>query len=194
MVLFISCYTDVYEEEAMGLIESLKEWNLPHKVEFLESMGSWNLNTKLKTTFIKKMLHEQEEPVVWLDADARVRKDPDLFKTLQDNTDFACHLRMKKELLSGTMYFNNNDKCKKILDEWIKVNEKKPNVFDQKNLHEVVRRHKDLRWTKLPHEYCLFDIICRQENKKEKDAVIWHRQASRRLKMLANGKRKKRKP
>jgi hypothetical protein len=190
MVLFVSCYTDVYKEEAMGLIKTLNDFKLNHRVEELPTLGNWNLNTKLKTTWIQKMLNDQDQPVVWLDADARVLKHPELFFTLQDKTDFGCHMRRGKELLSGTLYFNNNDITKQMVEEWIEVNKRKPNVFDQRNLHDVIRKHeKTIRWNKLPAAYCLFDLIVRQEGVKEDTAVIWHRQASRRLKRLANKRR-----
>ena len=185
MVLFISCYTDLYEEEAKGLVETLEKFNLKHNVARLESLGSWNLNTKLKTTWIKKNLQEQQEPVVWLDADARVEQYPQLFFDFKD-VDFACHMRRGVELLSGALYFGNNEKTHEIVEQWIAVNARKPAVFDQRNLHEVVKtRQEKINWHLLPPTYCLFDLIVKYEGVKD-SPVIWHRQASRRLRGLAN--------
>lgn len=188
MVLYISCYTDVYEEEAKGLIETLKQFDLPHKVERKESLGSWDLNTKLKANFVQETLNEQDDAVVWLDADARVKQNPVLFNEIQE--DFACHIRRGVELLSGTLYFANNDRCKDLVTEWIKINNQRKKAFDQQNLHSIIKRYlpqKLITLKELPPTYCLFDLIIKFEKVMEAP-VIWHRQASRRLKKLANGR------
>lgn len=188
MVLYVSCYTDVYREEAEGLIESLKKFDLSHRVELKPSLGSWDLNTKLKATYIQECLSDQNEPVVWLDADARVEQDPVLFNEIKE--DFGCHIRRGVELLSGTLYFANNQRAKDLVTDWIRINKQKIRMFDQRNLHDAVRRflnQKLITLHKLPATYCLFDLIVKHEKIKE-NPVIWHRQASRRLKRLANRK------
>lgn len=187
-VLYVSCYTNVYEEEAKGLKETLEQFNLSHKVEQVEDLGNWDLNTKLKATYIQKMLNENpENAIVWLDADARVKQEPVLFETLE--CDIGCHIRRGAELLSGTLFFKNSEKTKQLVDHWITINKRKQRIFDQRNLHEAVKRFQkshSLQLENLPPTYCMFDLI-QKYDKAKGEPVIWHRQASRRLKRIANG-------
>ena len=187
MILYVSCYTKQYAEEAAGLIESLELFGLTHSVEEVPGKGNWSRNTKLKATYIRdKMTESPGVPIVWLDADARVRRDPVLFSTL--NADMACYYRRDTELLSGTLFFSGSQAARSVVDQWIAANERRPGVFDQKNLQQVVEQNAsnpEFRLERLPPAYCLFDLLVKHD-KQITAPVIWHRQASRRLKEAVN--------
>ena len=191
-VIYVSCYTDVYKEEAKGLIETLSRFNLPHEVKELPDLGSWDRNTKLKATYVQDMLKKNPgNCIVWLDADARVRKNPVLFNTLE--CDIACHIRRGAELLSGTVFFNNNQIVQELVDRWVYINKKKERIFDQRNLHEAIKefqKQDKIKLENLPAPYCMFDLIQKHDNPIG-EPVIWHRQASRKLRALVNHKNKK---
>lgn len=178
-MFFVSFYTKKtgYEQEVKNLIFSLEVWGLNYKIGRIDSLGSWQKNTHYKAKFIRKMLDYCNTPIVWVDADAVIKDRPVLFETLK--ADFACHLRGGSELLSGTLYFANNDTVKSFVDDWIATNEKHPDVWEQKNLQAVLPKWKDkINIFYLPPEYCLiFDLM-----RKEGEPVIEHYQASRRFK------------
>jgi hypothetical protein len=117
-----------YEAEANLLKKSMEKFGLDtsHIEEYKEDTGIWSWNTHYKMMFIKNKLKQLNSPVVWTDADSRIKKYPELFNNLQDY-DFAANCRMKRgrQLLhSGTMFFNNNSKAINLLDDWIEEDKK----------------------------------------------------------------------
>ena len=177
----VSCYSsDIgYTKEAEGLKESLHRFEISDKhVESFKSLGSWEKNCQYKAVFLKNKLKEIGEPVVWLDADARLLKYPELFKHI--DTDVAWHyLRGSKgfSLLSGTLYLTPNERVYSLMDDWIVLNNEN-DEWDQRNLSTVVE-FSEVNITRLPREYCqIFD----NKGGANKDTVILHRQASRKLK------------
>jgi hypothetical protein len=176
-MVFINAYTPKYKPLATKLIKSLDNLGLKHDVVEYESMGSWVQNCLYKAEFIS-VKQKEHGKVVWLDADCLVLKPPELFNTITE--DIAYHLFKNKELLSGTLFFNNTEGAKNLLDAWVKLNNTKNNVWDQKNLQEVVRELKPSHYL-LPPEYCfIFDSSKKYYGNL--DPVIEHYQASRKFK------------
>lgn len=170
-----------YEEEALNLEASMVLHKIePYYIQRIGSLGNWQKNTLFKARFIRQMLDKFPKfSIVFTDADSVFHCYPDLFKNIQ--TDFACHFRnwhaRVGELLSGTLYFANNGKMRKIVDEWIEVNKHNSDKMEQRNLERVIRRnsHK-ISIYKLPVEYCcIFDDM----NRREIKPIIEHFQASR---------------
>lgn len=166
-----------YAEEARGLAESLDALGLPHVIRALPDAGAWELNCGRKPVFLLDVAREHpDRPLVWLDADARVVQAPTLFDSLE--CDVACHYRHGEELLSGTLYFGGTDGAIDLLNEWASECQRNPNEWDQRVLQAILadRPHR-WRVQTLPAEYVrIFDADDMGE------AVILHRQASRRLK------------
>lgn len=177
--LFVSFFTPAYAAEAAGLVESLDAFGLPHDVRKLDSRGSWVANCACKPAFIREMRAEHPgRPIVWLDADARVKAPPVLFDTLA-GFDFACHYRGGEELLSGTLFFGPTDTAYELLRAWEQECRFFPNEWDQKRLEIAVSRVPGLKAYTLPPTYVrIFDA---QDMGDAEDAVVIHRQASRRL-------------
>lgn len=176
--MIVSCYTHNYKEHADKLKASLEALNLPHIVSEIPDQGGWDKNTKYKPHFILSCL--QNYPyVVWTDADSIVRRPPVLFDKL--TCDVAFHRFKNIELLSGTVYFRNTENTNKLLNQWIAINNKKPKVWDQKNLDAAVKITDGLNVGSLPLSYCcIYDLGRRQQVNVE--PVIEHFQASRQLK------------
>lgn len=177
--IVVSYYTKDtgYQEEIKNLIESMEKFKIEYDIEGNENRGSWHLNTHYKSIFIRKMLDKHyPRPVVWVDADAVFLRYPDLFNT--QTADFACYYRYGLELLSGTTYFANNGRARKLLDLAIMFDRKQPERSQQYNLKQAVpiwiREHGG-QISYLPVSYCkIFDV-------GPDPVVIQHNQASRKF-------------
>jgi hypothetical protein len=175
--LYVSFYTPGYAEEAAALRETLDRFGLPHEIRAMNSMGNWTHNCAMKSAFVCDMLHQRLRPVVWVDADARVVRYPDLFNSL--DCDFAAHWRWDAELLSGTLYFAATDTAANLAKAWAERCIANPQRWDQRTLQETVASIEGLRDARLPASYCsIFDA----PDMQDEPAVILHTQASRRLK------------
>ena len=177
----VSFYTEQtpYEREVANLIASLDKLGIRYRVRGVKSQGSWEKNCQYKAEYIMDALTSMDTDIVWVDADAVVVKYPLLFDDLA--CDIAYHyLENRRELLSGTLFFRNNDNARSLVDKWIKVN-RTNSRWDQKNLQEVVEADAEIRKLILPAEYCKI-----YDNKLQAvtDPVITHYQASRRFKKL----------
>lgn len=175
--IYVSFFTPAYAAEAAGLVESLNAFGLPHDVRALPSRGSWVGNCGMKAAFLREMRAEHPgRPLVWLDADARVRQPPVLFDTL-DGYDFAAHWRHGEELLSGTMYWGDTEAAGDLLRAWEQECAFFPGVWDQRTLAVAIERVPGLRIFHLPGSYTrILDA-----DDQGPDVVVWHGQASRRL-------------
>jgi len=166
-----------YQEEAKKLISSLERFNLPYDVQEIENLGSWQKNTHYKATFLRQMLEEHKENLVYLDVDAVVKKYPVLFDDM--DADLAVHIRENIEPLSGTLYFANNKIVRDFLDDLILENKRNPEMHDEMIFGKVVNKWKgQLNIFYLPATYTqIFDLMANAG-----EPVISHYQASRKLK------------
>lgn len=179
-----------YENEIRSLTESLERLAVPLDIRGIDSLGSWDLNTKHKPMFIKEMLDAHPgEAIVWLDADAVVLKYPHVFE--QIDTDIGVYYKTTgptadrfkgQELITATMYFANNKKTRTLLDMWIleqsRLDQPETQLIEQRALHRTIpiwRRENKGTITILPQSYCrIFDA-------PEDHRVIQQNQASRRF-------------
>ncbi len=169
-----------YEEQVVYLKDSLRRFNLESDIEGIEDRGDWHSNVFYKPHFISKMLLKHAgRPIVFVDADAKIRNNPVLFNNLEE--DFAVYFHHKNELLSGTLYFGNTEGSRFLIDEWIKEDERNPKThMPQKNLRAVFDRIKDkISWKELPVGYCM---IYDSRLRHRVDPVIEHFQLSRQYK------------
>lgn len=171
----ISYYTPNYAKVSENLTKSLQKLTVPFLVQPIDDQGSWDANCHYKPKFILEQLQD-EDAVVWTDADSVVNAEPLLFYDL--DCDIAFHRFKGKELLSGTVYFKNNYQTMKLLHKWIELNDLFPNSFDQRNLDLAVLSMDSLKIYDLPPEYCcIFDLS--REYHGGMNPVIEHFQASR---------------
>ena len=102
-----------------------------------------------------------------------VRQYPTLFDTIEE--DFACHYKDGKELLTGTLFFNNCKKSIEFVNNCIDLEEKEGGKLSaQTCLPEVIEK-TGVSVYRLPAPYTLiFDRM-----KHQGPPVIEHFQASR---------------
>lgn len=179
--LFCSFYTQntPYEQEKNFLLQDLIHHNLEYVITGVDSKGSWVLNTNQKSIVCLNTFDTYNRPIVYLDCDARVRQYPKLFETL--TCDVAVHYRRGRELLSGTLFFNQTTGARTVLEAWVQKCKDLPHIWDQKNLATVLLDMKDvIDIGFLPASYVqIFDLM-----KDAGEPVIEHMQASRRYKKL----------
>ncbi len=189
--IFISCFTPgPYEREADELRRTLDEFKLEHDIRPIPNLKKWVRNCSQKPCFIRdRMLDHGDRPVVWLDADARVKSDPKLFNELK--CDFAAHW-FSDNIASGTLYFAPTSASWKIVSTWCDVQKRNPDKWDQHALDEVLRElHRsamEMIIQILPPTYCWIQApnvkvdISEDFYGSSHTPVIVHEQASRRYK------------
>lgn len=169
-----------YEEEIKDLVASCKQFGIHCHTQGYPNRGEWVRNAAIKPEFLLHMmdLHPFQK-IVYLDADARIRQYPKLFDEM--DADIAVHYRNGSELLSGTIFLTPNDRTKGLVQAWMEEQRRRPRVWDQHVLAEVLKKWPDqLKKAELPATYCqIFDTM-----KKAGQPVIEHLQASRRFKNL----------
>ena len=184
--LVVGYYTadNVYEDHAKRFVRSMKEFHIPYYVECVVSLGSWIQNVGFKPTFIKRMMQQfpATKNIVYVDCDAVFFGYPILFDELDctiavyeyDGAEYR-QKNWKPEVLSGTIFFKNNEKALAIVEEWERRCQKK-RIWDQKHLQDIL----DGDFEKLPPEYCKIydkqDYVTRP--------IIVHYQASREVRRL----------
>ncbi len=175
--IYVSYFTENYREEADALIGTLKRFDLEYDVAKILDTGSWVGNCSRKASFIAAMMGcHRNRPVVWVDADARIRRYPILLDGISGDVDVAYHLRNEQELLSGTLYFAPTDMASKVVRNWWLRCDYSPHRLDQELLAEAVRIYKP-NVQHLPACYVrIFDA-----DDQGPDIVIEHMQASRRM-------------
>lgn len=181
MPLFISYYTvgTGYAKHALGLIETLNQFRLEHLVRGIAPLGAWQDNCQYKTRFIRDVRNAfPGRSVVWVDADARIRRCPSAFEPL--DCDLAAVWKDGTEMLTGTMYLAPTAAVDELMERGVRRNYENPTGLygDQGNFQDVVRESTELRLHRLPPAYAaIFDAgMCRPE-----EIVIEHLQASRTL-------------
>jgi len=173
---YVSFYTPEYQSYADNLEDSLRKYNLKYEIRKIERLGNWEKNCNYKPVFIKEMMEKYKTPIVWLDADATVESYPLLFDNI--TADVAVHFRRGHELLSGTIFLNNTDEARQLVNLWVKESQLKPQELDQVSLKHSVDCWKG-KLKKLPERYCnIYDLM------NVPNPVITHHQASRKYRKI----------
>lgn len=174
----VAYYTPKYKKEAEQLLKTMKQFDLEYDVQKVKDLGNWNKNTHYKPTFIREMLEKHKKPILYVDADARFQKYPDLIDKIIGSYDIAVHYKDDKELLTGTIFFDYNEKVLELIKEWEELCQEEDliEIFEQKLLQDLLEK-SDLKKYILPAGYTLiFDLMAEQD-----EPIILQTQASRRL-------------
>lgn len=180
--LVVAFYTKntPYQEEVKELAKTCKEHNLTLITKGYETRGSWVQNAGIKPEFLLSMMQEHKCNLLYVDADARVRKHIDLSFVEHD---LAVHYKNDKELLSGTIFLRHTPEVLHLLREWICMQQNSPGVWDQKTLQDLIEK-LEFPVTRLPPQYTqIFDKMAHHG-----DPIIEHMQASRRYRRSVNMK------
>lgn len=196
-------YEQVFKDYLLPSVMNLfYEYEVKWKVSAIENKGSWNKNVAQKPLVILKMLEEMnniynnDKALVFLDADSSVDKYPRLFNEIPNDVDIALHYLdwatwyqngiNRKELLTGTMFFRNNQKVRDLVKEWYEQ-ALKTDVWEQQVLERLLPK-TDLVVYELPVEYCYIKSMPNGSAPHVKcEPVISHNQVSRKLKRVING-------
>ena len=180
---FITYYTPKYAACAKMLMADCNYLKLDLIAEPLEDFKDWQQATRFKATFIGAYLNKLNEDICFIDADARIRKDPVLIKELSSaNYDIAAVYFKNIELLSGTLWMANTSTVKDIIQDWIKLNidPRKSRGVEQQNLQVTLDKYPAIRFLRLPPEYAaIFDLS--RLFYKEIEPVVEHFQRSRQI-------------
>lgn len=134
--------TPSYERLANRLGDSCKTFNIPLKIYLKSDQGDWVSNCALKSFVIRDAMTEFHKPIVFIDADAVVRSFPTLFNHITE--DFAAHFRdwgsEGRELLSGTLFFNNTVGAKRLVSAWCTL-QSQSKEWDQRVLDDALRKN-----------------------------------------------------
>lgn len=180
--VYINFRTPDYEECYQNLYRSMYDLGLEGSLHSVAiEPRSWRMAQAFKPSFVLHSLKEFEpHPVVWLDADCMVRRQPSLFhEGALDDYDFAAHLHRGHELLTGTLWVNNTPLARQVCVHWERRSKNNVNEWEQRHLQQEIREHQKLAAHRilfdLPAAYCkIFDIMKTVEN-----PVIEHYQQSR---------------
>ena len=178
-----SYYTTKYALYAKRLEESLEAQKVRyHYVLPIQDLGGWQKNTSHKPIWLKRMLDEfRPMPLVWIDADAIVRSSMDWLRWVIGDV-AVCRWQYDKrawEIMSGTVFLQNNDRARDLLDRWKFYADKYPDRLEQKALQQSIEEMGDeLKVEWLGVEWCfIYDRFRRVFPKVE--PIIEHFQASR---------------
>jgi len=198
-VTFVTIGTG-YEREVLRLKASCDACGVPLRIFRFQPLGSWRANLNFKSqSILDAMAGYPEKDIVFIDADAVVRSYPRLFDVLSEarKHDIAAHFFMQSrvergELLSGTLWFQNNPTAQTLVQAWHAHGEANPNVRHQRCLQAVLARYgSNIRIYRLPLEYtCIFDHPAR----RGVVPVIEHFQASRKYRRILSPKKVTPKP
>lgn len=170
-----------YAEEARRLKESCVRLGLDHRIVGVQPRGSWEANCAYKARFVEEWWRALGRPVLWADADAIVRRSPELLRGVA--ADFAVHRALGWMFASGTVFFNQTAEAEALLVRWRERCEADPKTWDQVHLDAawediVLRQPLETLW--LPREYTYIADL--EDGALTEDPVIEHTQASRRYK------------
>ncbi len=190
--IVIAYYTknSLYETKIDVLRRSMERLQIPYDIHAIESLGNWYKNTQIKPSIILQKLNEHtNKNIVYVDADAEFFSYPNLFDQIPEEYNVAAYeldhtqFRRKnvgKELLSGTLFFRNNNASQMIIKQWIKYCHVHSKIWDQAALKQAIGDS----FFKLPPQYCcIFDYM-----KDISNPVIKHYQASRQQKFIERKK------
>jgi hypothetical protein len=189
----ISFFTANYLKEAERLERSCEKFGIPNQIipsAFGDAtQADWRRNTFAKAEFIRSQMARIPGPVVWVDADAEIRRPPILFNELIDyEIAIAAYCRIPGRIRSGTIWMANDPISRGIIDRWVEINildymKPGPDMApqEQKNLMVAIRESHHRDFHILPLAYCRINeyFLDNQAADANEDPVILHFQKSR---------------
>ncbi|GAA0320103.1 putative nucleotide-diphospho-sugar transferase [Psychrobacter aestuarii] len=146
---FVCCfYTDSYLSHALSLKDSLDAFGLNYVFKKVDDAGYWEANTRIKPHFILDCLQQfPDKDVLYLDADALVKKPLDYFNHIDGDVAFyktKGMAGMSHDYLASTLFFRNTPATVTLVKQWIaeQVDGKRTQV-DQDSLDVAMEKMGD---------------------------------------------------
>lgn len=181
-VVFISFYTPSYKPYGERLLRSLREFKVHFDVRAFQSRKSWNDSVRSKPAFFLRMLkeHPKAKALVWLDADAELRANPEvLFRLKCTMAAPVIHSIKRPEgrFQANTIYMANTLPMYGLLERWIRMMDaaKKETLHcpEQEIFDRLRAEGLGLRFLELPETYA------HRLRDTDSTAVIFQHQVSR---------------
>jgi hypothetical protein len=167
-----------YEKLVPAWEESFKSCKT--KIYPIENLGSWEENCAMKPKVLLEALLEFDDHLLYVDIDAELCR-PLPFIPVPNVPGFSFLDKFKpkpfnRQLASGTIYLPQTVPTYKIVLEWLHFQQANPKMWDQMSLQHIVENMMH-SYQVLPPEWCGISI-----HQELEDPIIYHNQASRRLK------------
>ena len=179
---FVACafYTANYLPQILALKQSLEKLGINHHFKRYDRAATWEATTRVKPVFVAHCLDRfADKDVLYLDADAVVRKPLDFFAELK--TDICLLFHATKiggkhclRIAAGTLFIRNSDGGRRFAQLWKDSESRcKPLTLDEDMIYMAFEDMAGISMTVLPAAYSkIFD-------KPGADPIIEHFQASR---------------
>ena len=169
-----------YEEEVRDMVRTARFFGFPVHVEELPSRGSWDKNILIKAEYLLKLRGMYpDETLIWLDADARIRRypaavasdaalDKHLGKAVVGTgwIDFEKfpHMMGSVPLVSSIVVARPAKEADDLLQVWSDINTESTrasrSVLDDQTLLDAMRTLPSGLWGRLGHQYSqIFDLM-----------------------------------
>lgn len=133
---------DFYTAEAARCKKRLEQLGLPHDFTSIPKNGSWVENCARKPEFLLEVRQRLRGPLLYIDVDAFVHRDP--WPYLADfDGDIAAYINGDAELISCTLLLNDTPATMRLLSEWAEQQKAKPRVYDQKVLQDLIEHDEE---------------------------------------------------
>jgi len=197
----ISFFTPNYSTGAARLEASCRRFGIPSQIipsAFSDTtQADWRHNTFAKAAFIRSQMDRIPGPLVWLDADAEIKRPPVLFNDLAALAEWrgpalAVYPSRPGRIRSGTIWLANDANSRRVVDEWMKINiatiaDPGPMMDpkEQKNLWAALEKMGITNVLAggviyyLPLAYCRINKYFRDDRNEIESPVILHFQKSR---------------
>lgn len=174
----ISFYTQDWEYPvyAQRLMQDCQRLGLDYRIEELPSDQDYVKNCNKKPLFIRQKLMELQRPVLWVDADGSILKDPTSLRDphiskhdLAGNTaDWDAN-----KIHVGSIWFNYSPAAIELVNDWCDKSQNNTHD-DDVSFNGILGAHRArCKIQLLPQEY--FVILKSINNTAPDDAVIVHR-------------------
>lgn len=132
--LIVSYFTPrtPYEDHARRLKASADRLGLETLIEPRPARASWVENCAQKALFIRDVLERVDEPILWVDADACLRRP--VRELVGCRADFAAIKRAGWSFGGGQIYFAATIPARRLVDRWCRYCSDYPHVWDQVSL------------------------------------------------------------
>ena len=183
----VAYYTDddVYRGEARRLVASLSRLGLPVVMTEIPSGQGWLNTVRRKAAFLADQRSTLSGPLLYLDVDAIVHRDPwPYLRGLSE--DVGVTVLRDGKMRGGTIYLADTIGARAFLADWQRRIEADSHAWDQWPLDDIqrdIRGGADLGYTMnlMPPSMCgIFDFYRkRRASHEDKPVYIEHLQASR---------------